>query len=90
MNFIHAEEYLDDGDIVIVDSSHQCNVRLMDDANFERFRRGAQHEYYGGAYKMFPARIRVPRSGHWNVTLDLGGGSANIRYSINYHKARAA
>ena len=90
MNFIHAEEYLDDGDIVVVNSSHQCNVRVMDDANFEWFRRDSQHEYYGGAYKRFPARIQVPRSGRWHVTLDLGGGNANIRYGISYIKTRAA
>jgi hypothetical protein len=30
----------------------------------------------------------VQSSGHWNVTIDLGGGSANIRYSIGYIRQR--
>jgi hypothetical protein len=90
MGFIHAEEYLDEGDVVIVQCSHQCNVRLLDDHNFQSYQRSGQHKYFGGHFKMFPARIVVPHTGHWHVTIDLGGGSANIRYSINYLKQRAA
>lgn len=86
MQFIHAREYLNGGDVVIVDCSHQCNIRLMDDSNFSSFKSGRRHSYYGGAYKMFPARIQVPHDGNWNVTIDFGGGSANISYSIKYLK----
>lgn len=89
-NFIHAREYLDDGDVVIVDCDHQCNVRVMDDANFGSYRRGGQHRFFGGFYERLPARISVPHGGEWNVVIDLGGRRANIRYSINYLKRRAA
>jgi hypothetical protein len=89
-NFIHTREWLDDGDIVVVDCDHQCNVRLTDDANFHSFRSGRRHQYYGGFYPRLPARIVVPSSGFWNITIDLGGGRANIRYSINYLKRDAA
>lgn len=88
-DFIHAREYLDEGDVVVVSCSHQCNVRLMDDSNFSYYRRGQGHRYYGGFFRVLPARIAVPHSGHWNVAIDLGGGRANIRYSINYLKAAA-
>jgi hypothetical protein len=57
----------------------RCNVRLLDDHNFQKYRRNGQHEYFGGNFKMFPARIIVPYTGRWHVTIDLGGGSANIR-----------
>lgn len=86
MQFIHAREHLSNGDVVVVQSSHQCNVRVMEDANFERFQNGSSHEYLGGFYKRFPARIRVPSTGYWNVTLDLAGGTANVKYSIRYLK----
>lgn len=86
MEFIHTREYLNDGDIVVVDCSHQCNVRLLDDNNFSKYRRGMRHEYFGGFFQKLPARIAVPRDGHWNITLDLGGGRANIQYSINVIK----
>ena len=89
MNFIHASEYLDEGDVVIVTSSHQCNVCVMDDSNFANYRSGRRFTYYGGHFTHFPVRIPVPSSGHWNVTLDLGGGSANIRYNIQYLKRAA-
>ena len=87
MNFLHTREYLTAGDIVVVNCDHQCNVRVLDDPNFGSFRSGRQHRYHGGFYRQLPARIAVPHSGWWNVTLDLGGGSANIRHSISYIKA---
>lgn len=90
MNFIHAREWLEAGDIVIVDCSHQCNVRLTDDVNFQSLRRGGQHRYYGGFFKRFPARIQVPHDGNWNITIDLGGGRATIRHNIQYLRRNAA
>lgn len=83
MNFLHSREHLEEGDIVEVQCSHQCNVRLTTDTNFASFKRGRAHQYFGGFYKMLPARIAAPHSGYWNITIDLGGGSANIRHSIN-------
>ena len=83
MNFLHSREHLNEGDIVEVDCSHQCNVRLTTDTNFANFKRGRAHQYFGGFYKMLPARIAAPHTGYWNITIDLGGGSANIRHSIN-------
>src|SRR5205823_2242738 len=71
-NFIHAQEFLHQGDIVVVECSHRCNVRLMDDANFRAFKSGQRHQYFGGHYTMLPARISVPHDGHWNITIDLG------------------
>jgi len=82
MQFIHAREYLEQGDAVRVDCDTQCNVRLTDDFNFSSFRSGAAHRYYGGFYRRLPAVIAPPHSGYWNITIDLGGGSASIRYSI--------
>ena len=86
MSFLHKREYLDGGDVVIVNCSHQCNVMLTDDDNFQRYKGGQQFQYHGGFYKRLPARIGVPRTGYWNITLDLGGGSANIRHSISVIK----
>ncbi|MEJ5281501.1 DUF1883 domain-containing protein [Pseudomonas sp. MYb541] len=83
MNFLHTREYLEQGDIVVVECSHQCNVRLTTDTNFSKFKQSGAHEYFGSFYKMLPARIAAPSTGHWNITIDLGGGSGNIRHSIN-------
>ena len=89
-DFIHSREYLDGGDTVIVQCDHQCNVLVMDDGNFGDYRHGRAHRYYGGFYRMLPARISVPHADNWNVVINLGGGRANIRYNISYLKARAA
>lgn len=86
MDFIHAQEHLNDGDVVRLDCDTQCNFRLMTDSNFSSYRRGGRHEYYGGFFTHFPATITAPHSGHWNVVIDLGGGRANIRYNLSYLK----
>lgn len=82
MQYIHAREYLEAGQSIRVDCDTQCNVRLTDDVNFSQFRRGGRHNYYGGFYRRFPCVITPPHAGYWNVTIDLAGGRANIRYSI--------
>jgi hypothetical protein len=84
--FLHKREYLDAGDVVVVDCSHQCNVMVTNDTNFQNYKSGRQFRYHGGFYKRLPARIKVPSTGYWNITLDLGSGSANIRPSIRILK----
>jgi hypothetical protein len=85
-DFIHSREYLEEGDLVVVNCDTQCNVMLLTDLDFESYRRRDSYHYHGGHFKMFPARIGVPSSGNWNIVLDLGGGQANIRYDFSYIK----
>lgn len=82
MDFIHAREYLDGNQSVLVDCDTQCNVMLTDDANFSHFKRGNRFHCFGGSFDRFPALLSPPHAGHWNITIDLGGATANIRYSI--------
>ena len=70
MKFIHQREHLEEGDTVVIHCSQPCNIRLMNDANFRSFKNGARHNYIGGAFERFPARIPVPSTGFWNITLD--------------------
>jgi hypothetical protein len=86
MSFVHAEEHLGGGDVVVVDCDHQCNVLVMDDTNFSSYRQGQRFRYHGGFYKHLPARIAIPHSGHWHTVIDLGDRRANIRYNIGYLK----
>ncbi|EPO2453932.1 DUF1883 domain-containing protein [Providencia rettgeri] len=84
MSFIHSREYVNGDDVFSVQCSHQINVLVMDDHQFNNYRSGRDAKIYGGFYKQFPANIRVPHSGYWNVVLALPAGHrANIRYSIN-------
>lgn len=86
MNFLHTKEQLNTGDIVVVDCSHQCNIMLLDDSNFNHYKNGQPYKYHGGHFKVFPTRLSAPSSGYWNIVLDLGGGSATIRHSISIIK----
>jgi hypothetical protein len=51
----------------------EANVRVMDDINFQRYRSGDGHKYYGGHYRQAPAIIHPPSSGDWNVVIDDAG-----------------
>jgi hypothetical protein len=59
---------------------------LLDDTNFRYYKGGERFHYFGGHFKMFPAKIPVPSSGYWNIVIDLGGGQANIKYAIDILK----
>ncbi len=70
MKYIHQREHLNEDDIVVIECSQTCNIRLMNDANFRSFKNGGRHTYHGGAFDTFPAKISVPSSGFWNITID--------------------
>ncbi|WP_210504687.1 DUF1883 domain-containing protein [Pantoea ananatis] len=85
MSFLHDKKYLQAGTVVSVQCSHQINVLVMDDTNFNKYRRGESCRTYGGFYTQFPANVPVPSTGNWNVVLALPPGrSARIQHSIRY------
>ncbi|CAN5213449.1 hypothetical protein BH10PSE2_BH10PSE2_11940 [soil metagenome] len=77
---IHSREYLNGGDVVVVNCTHQSNVLVMDDSNFSAYRRGSSARHYGGFYRHLPARISIPHAGHWNIVLEAPGGA---RYGMS-------
>jgi Domain of unknown function (DUF1883) len=83
MSFLHNDlGYLNGGAVVEVSLDHVANVRLMDAGNFQSYRQGHQHHYYGGEARASPIRLRVPQPGHWHVTIDLGGRAGTIRAGV--------
>jgi hypothetical protein len=82
---VHEQQYLNAGDVVIVDFDTQCNVMVMDDINFRNFKSGRKFEYHGGFYDKRPAQIKVPRTGNWNIYID-GWGTGQLKYEISYIK----
>lgn len=60
-----------------------ANVRLMDSSNFQSYRNGRRHKYYGGHVTRSPYRVTVPSNGHWHIAIDLGGHSGRISSSVN-------
>jgi hypothetical protein len=56
----------------------------MDSSNFNSYKSGRKHKFYGGLAKKSPLRIAVPSSGHWYVAVDMQGlrGSTNASVRV--------
>ena len=63
-------------------SGNAANVRLMDSSNYNNYKHGRRHSYYGGLMRRSPSVLTIPRSGHWYVTIDLGGLRGPVRSSV--------
>ena len=73
MSYLHSREFLFAGDIIEVDCSHECNVLMLSDINFENYRAAREFDCLGGFRNQFPARICAPSPGYWNIGTQLGG-----------------
>lgn len=83
MQFIkHDLNHRSAGEIVEVELSNAANVRLLDSSNFQSYRSGRRHDFYGGYAKRSPVRLQIPRSGRWYVVVDLGGHSGRVGSSV--------
>lgn len=84
VNFNHYDiGYQQRGTVVEVTlSGSAANVRLLDSQNFQSYRSGRQHRYYGGLITRSPARLVVPHGGNWHVTVDMQGLRGQTRSSV--------
>lgn len=73
--------------VVVTLSGNAANVRLMDSSNFNAYKNGRKHKYYGGLAKRSPVRIAVPHNGHWYITIDLMGLRGKVRSSVSVEPA---
>jgi Domain of unknown function (DUF1883) len=82
MNFLHYDFNIGPNNTVEVTLDKQANVRLLDDINFSKYKRGERHTYHGGSAKTSPVRLSPPYYGHWNLVIDLGGYSGRVNASV--------
>lgn len=83
MNFLKYDlGNLKRGEVVEVTLTSGANVRLMDSSNFNSYKNGRKHRFYGGLAKRSPVRIAVPSSGHWYVAVDMQGLRGSTRASV--------
>lgn len=54
----------------------------MDSFNFNAYKNGRRHCYFGGLATKSPVRLAVPHSGHWYVTVDMMGLKGSVRSSV--------
>ncbi|SDB63130.1 DUF1883 domain-containing protein [Butyrivibrio sp. INlla16] len=71
------------GQVVEVQLSKAANVKMMNPQNYNNYRRGRNHRYYGGYVKSTPFILPVPNSGHWYLTIDLGGYPGSLKHSVS-------
>ena len=82
MNFLHYDLNLTGNQSVEVTLDKQANVRLLDDTNYNKYRRGEKHRYYGGLAEKSPVHLKPPHSGRWHLVVDLGGYAGTVRASV--------
>lgn len=84
MNFTHYKlGHCQRGQVVeITLSGSAANVRLMDNSALQAYRNGRRHQYFGGLARQSPVRLQIPRTGTWNVTVDMMGLRGSTRSSI--------
>ena len=82
MDHLHYELDLGPNDIVYVTLDQQANVKLLDGINYQSYRSGQRHTYFGGLAKVSPAKLSAPHSGRWHLAIDLGGYSGTVHASV--------
>ena len=63
-------------------SGSAANVRLLNSSNYQNFRNGRRHSYYGGLMKSSPANVTIPSSGTWHLVVDMQGLRGRVKSSI--------
>lgn len=82
MKYLHEDFDCTGDETVRVELDGQANVRLLNEANYNHYRRGSGHRYHGGLAKKTPTFLTVPGPGRWHVVVDLGGYAGSVRASI--------
>jgi hypothetical protein len=54
----------------------------MDTSNYNSYKSGRRHTYYGGLITKSPTVLGVPNTGQWYVTVDLQGLRGTVRSSV--------
>ena len=83
MKYLDYKVVVRPGQAIVVTLDGAANVRVMDDANLSRYRRGEPYRSYGGKVRRSPAVVMPPTPGRWNVTIDLGGRSGRVQASVS-------
>lgn len=84
MKFQHYDLGLLKGNEVVevTISGNAVNIKLMDFSNFQNYKNNRKHQFYGGHVSKSPFKVSIPASGHWFITIDLGGYSGSFQSSV--------
>lgn len=82
MNYIHYNVDVKTNDTVEVTLDKQAYVRLLDDINYSKYKRGEKHSSHGDLARTSPVILQAPRPGHWHLIIDLGGSLGTVKASV--------
>ena len=83
MNHLNFEFDASEGDVAEVTLDRAANVLLMDSASYDDYTHGRSYRSQGGYATRSPESLAIPRSGHWHVVVDLGGGAGQVRAFVS-------
>ena len=89
MNFLHRSIELRADDVVEVTTNGRANVMLLNDANFDLYKRGKPYRYRGGLAEQNVMRLAPAAAGRWHVVVNLGGYPGHVRAGIRVLEATA-
>ena len=86
MNFLHYPLNFQEKGVRVefTINGNSCNVMLLDESNFQRYRNGTKFTYFGGKATRSPVILTVPESKVWHGVVDFGGyrGSSSVSVRI--------
>ena len=89
MKYIHFELHVGDSEVIQATLQQQSYLRLMDTANYGKYRAGDQYSYHGGQALGSPAVIKPPNPGDWHLVIDLGGVDGEVNAAVHIVKEHA-
>jgi hypothetical protein len=85
MKNVNQKIYLNTGDTIVIESTHQCCAFLLCDADYASFLAGREfvHSGFSGPIRDTPIKLCAPCAGMWNVLLMFDDNNDDINYSLN-------
>ena len=83
MQHANVRECLQSEQMFHIECDRECNVRLMDDSNFESYAAGHTFRYFGGLCREgFPTTLKPPSSGCWNVVVTPVKAGETVTHNV--------
>lgn len=79
----YSLNYLGASDVLRIRLHHAARCLLLDDINFENYRRGRHYTAHGGWVRQSPTYMKPPNLCYRNLVLDLGGASGTITSAVD-------
>ncbi|MFW5648431.1 MAG: DUF1883 domain-containing protein [Candidatus Alkaliphilus sp. MAG34] len=83
MDYIYYDlGFLNTNNSIKIVLDKQANVILLDDLNYQHYKNGRSCNCYGVLVKQSPFIMAIPNYAHWNLVINLGGASGQLKHSV--------